>query len=1115
MKSEKSRQKDNSNLFLKKFFKSNLLKELQNSIDSEIKNIYFKGNTGSSLSIYVSAILNQPKRNHIFVFRDKEEALYFNNDLENILDKEILFFPATYRRAYQINESDNSNILLRAEVLNKLNINKQNIIITYSEALSEKVISKLELKEKTISLKTNSICDQEELEIKLLDENFECVDFVTDPGQYSIRGGIMDIFSYANEFPYRIEFDDEKIESIRTFNINSQLSIESKSKILIIPNTNCKESITKRTSLIKYLDQKSVVWIKDLNYSSGKISDFFEKSIEEFHTNNTNLSLNINEYYIGGDEFISDLKDFKTVEIENPYFTTQKTIIANCEPQSPFNKNIDLLFEKIESNISNNIKNIISCSSKEQEDRFYSLIKGKFDNSQVKIINLSIHEGFCDFLNQVEIFTDHQIFNRYHKFKSKTKFNDKQSITLKQLTNLKIGDYVTHIDHGIGQFNGLHKISNNDVKQEVIKLSYKGGDILYISIHSLHKITKYSGQEGRIPKINQLGTPTWSKSKEKTKSRIKKIAFDLIQLYAKRKKNKGFAFSNDSYMQHELEASFMYEDTVDQNKATNAIKEDMEKEMPMDRLVCGDVGFGKTEIAVRAAFKAVADNKQVAVLVPTTILALQHFKTFSKRLKKFPCKIDYLNRFRTKKEQNKIIKEIDSGEIDIIIGTHRIVGKDINFKDLGLLIIDEEQKFGVNIKDKLKSFKTNIDTLTLTATPIPRTLQFSLLGARDLSIINTPPPNRQSIETKIIGLNEDIISSAINYEISRNGQVFFVHNKIENIEEVASFIGRLCPNAKIKTGHGQMEGNKIEHLMHDFIEGKFDVLVSTTIIENGVDIPNANTIIINSAQNFGLSDLHQMRGRVGRSNKKAFCYLIAPPTHQISEDSRKRLNALEQFSNIGSGFKIAMRDLDIRGAGDLLGADQSGFINDIGFEMYQRILDEAIEELKEEKFKNLFKDEKEIFVTKDCQLDTDIEILIPENYVSNVEERINLYQQLNKINNENELEKFKTELVDRFGNSTKNIEELFDAIRLKWTGKEIGFEKLVIKNNQLKCYFTSNKSSRYFESENFKKILNFLTTNQQTCKLREIKDKLVLQHHNIISVNNALNFLNSIKNYNR
>ena len=866
--------------------------------------------------------------------------------------------------------------------------------------------------------------------------------------------------------------------------------------------------------MIEYLPKNAIVWIKDVSFTKAILNKYYQKSVEHFNELENTQHIHPENLFTNGGSFIKKINEHKIIELGKPFFKPQKTIQLNCSPLITFNKNIDLLIERLRENTLNNIKNLILCSSKEQENRFHNIFEDKFDISQVDLIQISIHEGFADHNNQIEIFTDHQIFNRHHKFKSKTKFSDKQIITLKQLTNLKLGDYVTHIDHGIGLFSGLHKIENNRKKQEVIKLTYKGGDILYISIHALHKISKYSGKEGGVPKINQLGTPSWNKSKQKTKNKIKQIAFDLITLYAKRKKIKGFSFSPDTYLQYELESSFIYEDTPDQNKATIAIKSDMENEMPMDRLVCGDVGFGKTEVAIRAAFKAVADNKQVAILVPTTILALQHFKTFSKRLNNLPCRIDYLNRFRTKKEQKEIIKNLENGKIDIIIGTHRIVGKDMFFKDLGLLIIDEEQKFGVNIKDKLKSFKSNIDTLTLTATPIPRTLQFSLLGARDLSIINTPPPNRQSIETQIIGLNEVIIRDAIIYEISRNGQIFFVHNRIENIKEIAGFLSRLCPDAKIKIGHGQIEGNLIEELMSEFMEGDFDILVSTTIIENGVDIPNANTIIINNAQNFGLSDLHQMRGRVGRSNKKAFCYLISPPTHQISDDSRKRLNALEQFSNIGSGFKIAMRDLDIRGAGDLLGADQSGFINEIGFEMYQRILNEAIDELKEEKFQNLFKDEKQKFIVKDCQLDTDKEVLIPDDYVSSIEERLTLYKELNDIQDEENLLIFEKNLVDRFGKKPNKINILFEAIRLRWKGKEIGFERIVLKNDVIRAYFISNNQSKYFESQSFKKVLNYLRKNPKDCILKEVKGKLSLSKQNIFQISDAINLLQNILNQN-
>ena len=851
-----------------------------------------------------------------------------------------------------------------------------------------------------------------------------------------------------------------------------------------------------------------------LNNPNNTLDDNFTKTEEIFSNlekKSTIFKQNPSYLFSNSITFNNSLVNKTIIKMSAPE-NKENVIIRECSPLIPFNKNIDILLMDLQKNQTNNIRNIILCSSEEQEERIKNILMDKDQKIKIEYYQILLHEGFIDYDNKVAIYTDHQIFDRHHRFKSKTKFSDKQAITIKQLTSLKIGDYITHIDHGIGQFNGLHKISNNNQTQEVIKLSYRGGDILYISIHALHKIAKFSAKEGSSPKMHQLGTPTWNKSKQKTKNRVKEIAFNLIKLYAKRKSQEGFQFSPDTYLQQELEASFMFEDTPDQSKATLAIKEDMEKIMPMDRLVCGDVGFGKTEIAIRAAFKAVADNKQVAILVPTTILALQHYKTFKKRLAKLPCNVDYLNRFRTKSEQNEILKKIQNGGIDVIIGTHRIVGKDVHFKDLGLLIVDEEQKFGVNIKDKLKAFKTNVDSLTLTATPIPRTLQFSLLGARDLSIINTPPPNRQSIQTNIIGFNEEKIRDAIKYEINRNGQVFFVHNRVENINEIAGFIQRICPDAKIKIGHGQMPGNKIESLMIDFIEGQFDILVSTTIIENGVDIPNANTIIINNAQNFGLSDLHQMRGRVGRSDKQAFCFLISPPLNHISEDSRRRLNALEQFSNIGSGFKIAMRDLDIRGAGDLLGGDQSGFINEIGFEMYQRILAEAVEELKEEKFKNLFKEPKSEFKIKDCQIDTDLEIQIPESYVINIEERIALYKALNDIKDDEELEIFKNNLVDRFGALPKNIFNIFKLLNVKWKAKELGFERIVLKNNNLRAYLPHNQNTNYYQSSSFTKILDYVKMNQDKIKIKEIKEKVCLQYDNILSLNELLTIFKKVLN---
>jgi transcription-repair coupling factor (superfamily II helicase) len=1096
------------------FTESVSLKRLKKLLDNNTPSIFYSGSIGSSLAIDFINIIEDSKKNNLFIFSDKEEASYFINDLEKISKKEVFFYPASYRRPYQIEETENTNVLQRAEVLNKLNSKKNTIVITYSEALFEKVISKKELRKQTISLKVNQRLEAEEFEKNLINLNFKSTNFVTDPGQFSVRGGIIDIFSYASEHPIRIELIGDEIESLRTFSVNSQLSIKLENKVKIIPNTEAKYIQNNQVCFLEYFTEDSNIWIKNLNYTLTSLDDNFTKTEEIFSNlekKSTIFKQNPSYLFSNSITFNNSLVNKTIIKMSAPE-NKENVIIRECSPLIPFNKNIDILLMDLQKNQTNNIRNIILCSSEEQEERIKNILMDKDQKIKIEYYQILLHEGFIDYDNKVAIYTDHQIFDRHHRFKSKTKFSDKQAITIKQLTSLKIGDYITHIDHGIGQFNGLHKISNNNQTQEVIKLSYRGGDILYISIHALHKIAKFSAKEGSSPKMHQLGTPTWNKSKQKTKNRVKEIAFNLIKLYAKRKSQEGFQFSPDTYLQQELEASFMFEDTPDQSKATLAIKEDMEKIMPMDRLVCGDVGFGKTEIAIRAAFKAVADNKQVAILVPTTILALQHYKTFKKRLAKLPCNVDYLNRFRTKSEQNEILKKIQNGGIDVIIGTHRIVGKDVHFKDLGLLIVDEEQKFGVNIKDKLKAFKTNVDSLTLTATPIPRTLQFSLLGARDLSIINTPPPNRQSIQTNIIGFNEEKIRDAIKYEINRNGQVFFVHNRVENINEIAGFIQRICPDAKIKIGHGQMPGNKIESLMIDFIEGQFDILVSTTIIENGVDIPNANTIIINNAQNFGLSDLHQMRGRVGRSDKQAFCLLISPPLNHISEDSRRRLNALEQFSNIGSGFKIAMRDLDIRGAGDLLGGDQSGFINEIGFEMYQRILAEAVEELKEEKFKNLFKESKSEFKIKDCQIDTDLEIQIPESYVINIEERIALYKALNDIKDDEELEIFKNNLVDRFGALPKNIFNIFKLLNVKWKAKELGFERIVLKNNNLRAYLPHNQNTNYYQSSSFTKILDYVKMNQDKIKIKEIKEKVCLQYDNILSLNELLTIFKKVLN---
>ena len=1084
------------------------------SLKQENSKIQLNGFVGSSKSILSSSIIKGSKSPQLFILNDKESANYFINDLENLINHEVFFYPASYRRTYQIEETDNSNILLRAEVLNKLNNKRNAIIVSYPEAISEKVVSRKVLKKRTITLSVSETHHPDLLETLLIENNFTQSDFVTDPGQFSVRGGILDVFSYADEYPFRIEFCDDEIESIRRFNINTQLSLEEREKISIIPNTEAKKVLETQVSFLEYLPKNATIWIEDTLHTTGILQQNFEKAEKEFKklsTESKTHQISYHEIFTNANEFTNQLEGFRSVNFSsNSMFESDLELKSNTIPLTSINKKFDILFNEIISFQEKGYRNIIICSSEEQKERFHQILENEEREIHITKIVGNLHEGFIDHDNKTAIYTDHQIFNRHHRFRSKTKFADKQAITLKQLTNLQIGDFVTHIDHGIGEFAGLHKLDNNGKKQESIKLIYKEGDILYISVHSLHKISKYSGKEGHRPSINQLGSSKWQKTKNKTKARIKKIAFNLIQLYAKRKTIDGFSYSPDTYLQHELEASFIWEDTQDQTSATIAIKKDMEKSTPMDRLVCGDVGFGKTELAIRAAFKAVTDNKQVAVLVPTTILALQHYKTFKNRLKEFPCKIDYINRFKTTKQQNQTIKELSERKVDVLIGTHRIVGKDIKFKDLGLLIIDEEQKFGVNIKEKLKNIKSNVDILTLSATPIPRTLQFSLLGARDLSVINTPPPNRIAINTEIIPFNEEVIRDAIQYEIARNGQVFFIHNRIENIKEVAGIIQHLVPNAKIKIGHGQLDGKVLEDLMIGFIEGDYDVLVSTTIVENGVDVPNANTIIINNANNFGLSDLHQMRGRVGRSNKKAFCYLISPPSYQLSDDSRKRLNALEQFSNLGSGFSIAMRDLDIRGAGDLLGADQSGFINEIGFDMYQKILNEAVEELKQEKFNDLFSDSKEKYFIKDCQIDTDLEILIQDTYISNVEERLNIYKELISIKEKKELETFQKNLEDRFGVIPKSVEDLISSIKLKWDAKELGFERLLLKNGEMRAYFTTNKDSLYFESESFNKILNYLKNNFSNCKMEEKYEKLIFIVKEVKSVSDAIRICKNI-----
>ncbi len=1091
------------------------------------KRIQLQGLAGSSSSILAISIFEQLPSLYIFLLSDKEQAAYFYNDLENIFnekslsynEKKILFYPNSYKRSYEFEAVNNTNILLRTEVLKRINSSNKIIVVTYPEALSEKVITKKYLKKNTLVLKVKEKVTIDFITDLLLEYKFECVNLVVEPGQFSIRGGIVDVFSFANEYPFRIEFYGDYIESLRTFDPGSQLFVDKLSSITIIPNINDIEISETRESFLSFVRRNSILWIDDFIFIADRINQNFEKA-EKYYSGSDNKDehLSFNELFITAKDFKKDILNFSIVEFGNHFYFDKDIVFNyNITPQPSFSKNFKLLIQNLKDNSEKGISNIIVSDNAKQLKRIRAIIDdiepdNNFDRDNIfySTINLSIHEGFIDEDLKIACYTDHQIFNRYHKFHLKDGFSIKQAITLKDFYDLKPGDYVTHIDYGIGRFDGLEKITNNGKQQEALRLVYKNNDLLYVSIHSLHRISKYVSKEGKVPMLNRLGTNTWNRLKNKTKKRVKDIAKDLIKLYAERKSNKGFSFSPDTYMQDELEASFIYEDTPDQLKATVNVKNDMEANYPMDRLICGDVGFGKTEVAIRAAFKAVADSKQVAILVPTTILALQHYNTFKERLKDFPCNIDYINRFKSSKKQKQILIDLTNGKLDIIIGTHRLIGKDIKFKDLGLLIIDEEQKFGVSAKEKLKQLKVNVDTLTLTATPIPRTLQFSLMGARDLSIINTPPPNRYPIQTEIHTFNKDIIRDAINYEVARQGQVFFVNPRVQNILSVVEMIHRICPYVKIAIAHGQMEGAKLEKTMLDFINGDYDVLVSTTIIESGLDIPNVNTIIINDAQNYGLSDLHQLRGRVGRMNKKAFCYLLAPPLSSLTYDARKRLKAIEEFSYLGSGFNIAMRDLDIRGAGNILGAEQSGFISDIGFEMYHKILDEAVMELKENEFKELYNEKTPKDFIKDCKIDTDLEILIPDDYVSDITERLSLYRELDNIENKENLIKFQNNLIDRFGPIPEQTQELINAIRLRWIAKKNGLEKIILKQNKFIGYFIYNKKSPYYQSDNFLRILNFVKNNPDNCMMKEKEDKLSITFYDVKNIDDAIKILSQL-----
>lgn len=1069
------------------------------------------------------AYLSQP-RSHIYIAADKEEAAYVLNTLQSILENNIVhFFPDSFKRPLQYDELDKNNVLIRTETINKVHTakGKKQILVSYPEAIFEKAVDPTLLDKDKIKIEKNATLDINTMIELLVMYGFDRVEFVYQPGQFSIRGGIIDIFSYGNEWPYRIEMFDIEVESIRTFNPTTQLSVQDISSVSIIPNINNKFRQDQKVSIFKVFAPETCIWVKDPDMLIDKLQICFEK-VEVFAESvavksEEELREIFNERaFIFPNKIIEEISDFHAITMTKSQYLSniQHQISFKASPQPAFNKNFNLLIENLNLNTRNEITNFIFTDNVKQIERFYNIFEDMGVKVQFHPLHKSVHSGFIDHANKVACYTDHQIFERFHRYKLRQGFTQEMAISLKMLRELQPGDFVTHIDHGIGKYSGLETIEINGHKQESVRLIYQNNDILYVGINSLHKISRYVGKEGTEPKLNKIGGDAWKALKRKTKAKVKDIAKELIKLYAKRKASKGFAFPPDGYLQTELEASFIYEDTPDQLTSTQAVKEDMEKDYPMDRLICGDVGFGKTEVAIRAAFKAVVAGKQVAILVPTTILALQHYKTFSERLKEFGATVDYINRFRSAKEKTEVFKGAEAGKIDILIGTHAILSSTLKFKDLGLLIIDEEQKFGVAAKEKLRSLQVNVDTLTLTATPIPRTLQFSLMAARDLSIIRTPPPNRQPIYTERRVFSDELIKEAIYYEVNRGGQVFFVHNRVKSLYEMADLTRKLCPDVEVAVAHGQMESNDLENTLISFIDGKYDVLVCTNIIETGLDIPNANTMIINNAHQFGMSDLHQLRGRVGRSNKRAFCYLFAPPLSVLTPEARKRIKTLEEFSDLGSGFQIAMKDMDIRGAGNLLGAEQSGFIADIGYETYQKILEEAVVELKENEYKDLFKEEndkKQTYV-RDVDVDTDIEMLIPDSYVTNINERLILYTELDKIDSEESIQKFAANLKDRFGNVPFQVEELFNGLRVRMVCKRLGFERLVLKNRKMNCYFIANAQSVYFESKVFQAIMQYVAKEGHFSGLsmKQSNNYLIMTKENVKTLKEAQKILQNV-----
>ena len=1134
------------------YTQSKIVDQLGARLEAGADRIHVDGMTGSLPAIVAAALAEKyPDKSQLLIASGKEEAYYLLNDLETLLDeadielesKRVLLFPPSYRKPHNVRvttsdpnrppaveddggnlfQTDNANVMQRSEVVNQLNSGRPMLVVTFPEALSERVVSSRTLTRNTLRISKGAKVDMDFVTDVLQEYEFERVDFVVEPGQYAVRGGIIDVFSYANDQPFRIEFFDDMVDSLRTFDPVSQLSVRQYDNISILPNMQRRAqdivTIEEKVPLTHYFGSEDVVWVQGLMFACERIETLYANAGRD------------DIHYVSANDLLRSLLRCRIIEQGNStYFTKAERLTVQSTPQPALGKQFDMLIDTFSSYRDQGYRIFVTVSNEQQQRRLtkvlssvqptYSAIdiaNGKGVNAQslaadVQFLNFQLSHGFVDNDQHLLCFTDHEIFERYHKYTVRDLRDAHQALTLKELFELKPGDFVTHIDYGVGRFSGLEKIEVNGHTQEVIRLIYKNNDTLYISIHGLHKISRYIGKEGTPPTLNRLGSNTWQVLKQKTKRQVKDIAKDLIALYAKRRASKGFAYSADSYLQEQLEASFFYEDTPDQLKATQDVKHDMEDTAPMDRLVCGDVGFGKTEVAIRAAFKAVCDSKQVAVLVPNTILAFQHYNTFRDRLQGLPVNIDYLNRFRSTKEKNEIYRNVESGKIDILIGTHAITNKNLHFRDLGLLIIDEEQKFGVSAKEKLRQMKVGVDTLTLTATPIPRTLQFSLMGARDLSVIRTPPPNRQPIQTELANFNEELIRDAIRFEMSRGGQTFFVSNRVENLPEMAGLVSRLVPDARVGIAHGQMDGKQVEETMMQFLEGDIDVLVATSIIENGLDIPNANTMIINNAQNFGLSDLHQMRGRVGRSNKKAFCYLLIPSYTMLTDDAQRRLKAIEQFSAIGSGFDIAMRDLDIRGAGNILGAEQSGFISEIGYDMYHKILNEAIEELKETDFAELFRQEAEETQTyaKDCVIETDLEVLLPDGYVSSVSERLLLYKELNDLSTEDELARYRERLIDRFGPIPRPTEELISTITLRRMAQQFGIEKLVLKQRKMVCHFSANPDNPFYHSPNFAKMIRYAQSHPQTVHLRETPERLTLVCDQVPSIQKAIESITSL-----